>query len=466
VTATPTKTPTVTPTPIPELEVGEGVLYEGIEHTLYTYQVATICPNGYDRPDLGAKLVVLWFRSKNVSDSLQEMPYTDLRLLKNGVEVGVDAGGIPCGYNAEAWGNACWQWSGRLWPGVSCQGWEVFQVPEALEVMGTVVEAYLHRWPEQGVYAAWRLEPGPTRTSTPTGTCTPTATRTPKPTQTSTPTYAETPTWTVTATLTPTDQALCVRVIDGDTIELSTGQHLRYIGIDTPEMTGPECYAVEATAKNRELAEGRMVRLEKDVSETDRYDRLLRYVWVNMPQGEMMVNAQLLVEGYAQVVTYPPDVRYVDWFLQLQREAREAGRGLWSACVTPTPTATATEIATATATATATEVTPLTPTPTATVGGQIAITAWVSNSSPRQYSYVTVYGKIARDGAGIPGVPMHTIWHYRTTTSYCDGTSGNDGVASCTRYISGATKGYYVSITVEFTYQEQSYYAYTGFTPQ
>ena len=61
---------------------------------------------------------------------------------------------------------------------------------------------------------------------------------------------------------------------------------------------------------------------------------------------------------------------------------------------------------------------------------------------------------------GIADVPMHTTWHYKTTTSYCDGISGGDGIASCSRYISGATKGYYVSITVEFTHQGQSYYAY------
>ncbi len=144
--------------------------------------------------------------------------------------------------------------------------------------------------------------------------------------------------------LTPTpiqpDYAFVSRVIDGDTVELSTGQRVRYIGIDAPEVTGPECYALEAKAKNAELVEGKWVRLEKDVSETDRYGRLLRYVWVMLPWDETMVNAQLLAEGYALVATYPPDVKYVEWFLELQRIAREEGRGLWSACVTPTPTPT------------------------------------------------------------------------------------------------------------------------------
>lgn len=130
------------------------------------------------------------------------------------------------------------------------------------------------------------------------------------------------------------------RVIDGDTVELSSGQRLRYIGIDTPELTNPrECYAVEAYLKNRELVQGKRVALRKDVSETDRYGRLLRYVY--LPNGEM-VNAILVREGYALVATFPPDVMFAELFVQLEGEAREAGRGLWGpACqATPTPTST------------------------------------------------------------------------------------------------------------------------------
>lgn len=127
-------------------------------------------------------------------------------------------------------------------------------------------------------------------------------------------------------------QAQVIRVIDGDTIEVVVvGQtyKVRYIGIDTPETKHPtkpvEPYGPEAAAKNEELVGGKIVGLEKDVSETDRYGRLLRYVYV----GDLMVNAELVRLGYAQVSTYPPDVRYQDLFLQLQWEAREAGRGLW-----------------------------------------------------------------------------------------------------------------------------------------
>ena len=125
------------------------------------------------------------------------------------------------------------------------------------------------------------------------------------------------------------EQALVVRAIDGDTIELATGQRVRYIGIDTPE-TYPavECYGREAWTKNRELVEGRWVRLEKDVSETDRYGRLLRYVWVD----GVMVNAELVRLGYAPAVSYPPDVKHQELFRQLEGEAKGAGRGLWGVC--------------------------------------------------------------------------------------------------------------------------------------
>src|SRR3989344_1664109 len=105
------------------------------------------------------------------------------------------------------------------------------------------------------------------------------------------------------------------RVIDGDTIEIEGGQRIRYIGIDTPESGG--CFAIESTNKNKGLVEGKMIRIERDVSETDRYGRLLRYVYV----GNIFVNEALLKDGYAQVYTYPPDVKYDERFLIAQKEA-------------------------------------------------------------------------------------------------------------------------------------------------
>lgn len=128
-----------------------------------------------------------------------------------------------------------------------------------------------------------------------------------------------------------------MRVIDGDTIEvlINGGTYkVRYIGIDTPEVNDPrpdvQALAAEATLVNRNLVDGKVVELEKDMSETDRYGRLLRYVYV----GDTFVNAELVTLGYAQAVTYPPDVKYEDLFLQLQIQAQEAGLGLWA---TPTP---------------------------------------------------------------------------------------------------------------------------------
>ena len=123
---------------------------------------------------------------------------------------------------------------------------------------------------------------------------------------------------------------LVTRVIDGDTIEIEGGVRVRYIGIDTPETVHPEkpveYFGKEAAARNRELVEGKRVHLETDVQDKDKYGRLLRYVWV----GDTMVNAELVRLGYAYSYTYPPNVKYQDYFLQLEREAREEERGLWS----------------------------------------------------------------------------------------------------------------------------------------
>ena len=125
------------------------------------------------------------------------------------------------------------------------------------------------------------------------------------------------------------DEVPVVRVVDGDTIRVRLDGReaaVRYIGIATPEVgSRAEPVGREATARNRELVEGKRVRLEKDVSETDRFGRLLRYVWL----GDRMVNAVLVEEGYANAVSHPPDVKYQDLLRERQRAAREAKRGLW-----------------------------------------------------------------------------------------------------------------------------------------
>ena len=135
----------------------------------------------------------------------------------------------------------------------------------------------------------------------------------------------------------PTQDATLVRVVDGDTIRVIVGgveERVRYIGMDTPELNTsspatPDPYAAAATDANaRLLAGGRLV-LEKDVSERDQYGRLLRNIWLERDGAWTFVNLALVAEGYAQVSTYPPDVRYVDVLLAAQRAAREGERGLW-----------------------------------------------------------------------------------------------------------------------------------------
>lgn len=129
-----------------------------------------------------------------------------------------------------------------------------------------------------------------------------------------------------------TIEGLVVRVVDGDTIRVRIDgrtEKVRYIGIDTPEVhhpvKGEQPGGREAARLNGQLVLGKHVRLELDLQERDRYRRLLAYVWVD----DVMVNAELVRRGYAQVMTVPPNVRYQDLFLRLQREARESGRGLW-----------------------------------------------------------------------------------------------------------------------------------------
>lgn len=131
-------------------------------------------------------------------------------------------------------------------------------------------------------------------------------------------------------------QAHIRRVIDGDTIELADGRLVRYIGIDAPEVrrkragrwvVEPEPFALAATQANQRLVDGKTVRLEFDVQTHDRYGRLLAYVYV----GDRMVNEALLQEGMAQLLTIPPDVKYVERFRAAASEARTAHRGLWQA---------------------------------------------------------------------------------------------------------------------------------------
>lgn len=145
-----------------------------------------------------------------------------------------------------------------------------------------------------------------------------------------------------------TESVLVTKVIDGDTIEIEGGTRVRLIGIDTPETVDPrttvQCFGREASTKLRELLEGKQVKLEKDISETDRYQRLLRYVYL----GEIFINEIMVRDGFAISSSYPPDVKYQEVFNQAQTQARNANRGLWGACATSSPVATTPTLGTTT----------------------------------------------------------------------------------------------------------------------
>lgn len=131
---------------------------------------------------------------------------------------------------------------------------------------------------------------------------------------------------------TPSSQiayAKVTRVIDGDTIVIDTGQKVRYIGMNTPEVETSECFATEATQINKNLVLGKEIKLEKDVSDVDKYGRLLRYVYI----GDTFVDDYLLKNGYAKIMTVPPDIKYKDEFLQSEKYARENNLGLWGNCL-------------------------------------------------------------------------------------------------------------------------------------
>lgn len=129
--------------------------------------------------------------------------------------------------------------------------------------------------------------------------------------------------------------AQVIRIVDGDTIEVQADDQrarLRYIGMDTPERGAP--FFSQATEANRRLVQGQLLVLERDVSNLDRYARLLRYVY---RQDGLFVNAELVRQGWARAANYPPDERYRTRFAELEQEARAAKRGIW-ADVTPTAT--------------------------------------------------------------------------------------------------------------------------------
>ena len=119
------------------------------------------------------------------------------------------------------------------------------------------------------------------------------------------------------------EKALVVSVIDGDTIELQDGSRVRYLGIDTPETGEP--YSSEATNRNKELVEGKVVYLQKGKRDRDEYDRLLRYVYVD----GVFVNAELVAQGLATAYIFDTDEWYSQTLVRLEQYAKLKKRGLW-----------------------------------------------------------------------------------------------------------------------------------------
>jgi len=131
------------------------------------------------------------------------------------------------------------------------------------------------------------------------------------------------------------EYAEVVEVIDGDTIVVDIEgkkEFVRYIGVDTPETTRDgkeeECFAAEATKANTQLVARRQVRLESDTDDRDKYNRLLRYVYAD----EVFVNRELVEEGYATVLTIPPNTEYAQEFKMLETKAKEGRVGMWGVC--------------------------------------------------------------------------------------------------------------------------------------
>lgn len=127
----------------------------------------------------------------------------------------------------------------------------------------------------------------------------------------------------------PAEPASVKRVVDGDTFVTDTGDRVRLIGVNSPEISGRiERFGREAAEFAEQMLTGRDVWMFKDVSETDRYGRLLRFVFI---QGDpLMFNERLVLEGYANASAYPPDVSLADRFREAERKARAKEAGLWA----------------------------------------------------------------------------------------------------------------------------------------
>ncbi len=124
-------------------------------------------------------------------------------------------------------------------------------------------------------------------------------------------------------------KAYVLRVIDGDTLELSGGERVRLIGIDTPETVHPnkpvEYFGKEASQFTKTMVEGINVKLKFDQQLRDKYGRLLAYVFL---EDGTFLNAEIIKQGYGHAYTRFP-FKYLEEFREYERAAREHNKGLW-----------------------------------------------------------------------------------------------------------------------------------------
>ncbi len=136
------------------------------------------------------------------------------------------------------------------------------------------------------------------------------------------------------------ERAKVLEVVDGDTIKVlldGAERTVRFVGIDTPETVDPRrpvgCFGKEASNETKSLLSGKIVILQKDVSDTDKYKRILRYIFLPLENGQILfVNDYLVREGFAKVYTYPPDVKFNEQFKDAEKQARDGKKGMWGRC--------------------------------------------------------------------------------------------------------------------------------------
>ena len=133
------------------------------------------------------------------------------------------------------------------------------------------------------------------------------------------------------------EKVLVTKVVDGDTIDLENGETVRFVGIDTPETVDPRrpvgCFGKEASNETKGLLTNKVVILQKDITDKDKYGRILRYIFLPLENGQtLFVNDYLVREGFARVYTYPPDTKFDVQFREAEKAAKINKRGLWGKC--------------------------------------------------------------------------------------------------------------------------------------